>query len=179
MRLRILIFLASIAMLSACRTNPHKASTFYDRATFTGNQGELGITGEVIKNGRCYAWLTTPGSNSAPINFCTYMLTKDALFLFRWDANNAKYFPIIAVDFRVIDQAADSRSWGAHQVQFMQKNRLIAFQAAEDDGDGVARDDTKEVFEVVKAAGVRIGDSTGFVSAPPPPMTFVPIILGK
>lgn len=179
MYLRQLAVLAMTFLLAACTTNPHKATVYYDRATFTDYQASLGIPGEIIQNGRCYAWVTTPGSNSAPINFCTFMLTKDALYLLQWDANNAKYLPLATVQFKDTDQVADARLLRLRQIQFIQKTRLVAFEAVEDDGGGGARDETTKLFEVVKASGVRVGASSGYVKAPQPPTTFIPVFLGK
>jgi hypothetical protein len=182
MMLRTIFAILIATLLASCATTQSydKATVYYDRQTFldASKHDVPSITGLVVQHGRCVLFLATPGARMAPQSFCVYAVTKDALYILKWNPYDAKYERLTTVFFKDLKQVALATSlFQIKQVQMTEQTRLIAFGAMIDEGgihDGLA---TARVFDLVKAAGVPVGTAAGLASAPAAPAAYVPIFI--
>ncbi|WP_176054526.1 hypothetical protein [Paraburkholderia caribensis] len=181
MILRTIFAIVITTLLVGCASGPSydKATIYYDRQTFveTSTHDVPSIVGPVVQHGRCVLFLATPGATMAPQSFCVYALTKDALYILKWNANDAKYERLTTVFFKDIEYVALATFGRTKQVQMTERTRLIAFGALIDDGGIYDGDTGAKVFDIVKTAGVSVGKTSSIVYAPMAPVPFIPMFI--
>ncbi|MGY2167138.1 hypothetical protein ACW9IK_17395 [Pseudomonas gingeri] len=175
----IFSILVAVGLLSGCTTPLDKASVYYDRAGYPAQVVKQvpGVQGPVLQHGRCNVILSTPGSNTGGLNFCTYALTPDSLAVQGWDARKLEYTEIVHLKWSDLT-AVSLKTFGmTKQVQFIEKQRQTGFSAIIDDGGYIDRDSTEKIFDFVESKGVKVVDSDGLMRPPQGGAVYVPIIV--
>lgn len=106
-----------------------------------------------------------------------YSLTKDALYVLKWNAKDAKYERLTTVSFRDLHQVSLVAFLRTSQVQMTEQTRLIAFSALIDDGGIYDRDATTRIFDLLKAYDVPVSKAERMVAPPAAPAPFIPIVI--
>ncbi len=102
----------------------------------------------------------------APQDFCIFALTRDALHVLKWNANDTRYERLTTVNFKNVEQVALASQFRHRQVQMIEKKRVVAFSVIIDDGGIFDADATSKVFDVVAAAGIPVATSKGMIVPP-------------
>lgn len=181
--LRTIFIVAFPALLASCAatssTSFDKATIYYDRQTYVeaSSRDVPAITGDVVQHGRCAVLIGTPAAKIAPQSFCVYSLTKDALYVLKWNAKDAKYEWLTTVSFRDLHQVSLVAFLRTAQVQMTEQTRLIAFSALIDDGGIYDRDATTRIFDLLKAYDVPVSKAERMVAPPAAPAPVIPIFV--
>ncbi|MBN3810081.1 hypothetical protein [Paraburkholderia sp. Ac-20347] len=152
--------LSVAATLTGCQVGiPYdKQTIYYDRPSFVESvtHDDPAITGQIIEHGRCTLLIGTPGAYMAPQDFCVFALTKDTLYVMKWDGKATRYERLTTVNFSDLQTVALARNFRFRQVQMTEKRRVIAIDGIVDGGAYADADASVKLFETVKAAGVPV-----------------------
>lgn len=177
------LVLFAALLLSACNTTPYdKATIYYDRAQFSAQiaKDHPGLSGPILRHGRCSLIVSTPGSNTGTYYFCTYALTANDLYIQGWDAKALKYVEIAHVEISALKNIALHTIFRTSQLQMTEERRQLALSASIDEGGYIDSAATKELFEAIKRKGVPVVKSEGMISPPagPSPM-IIPVVITR
>jgi len=165
LRFKLASALAAALLVSACTSTTivplGRGLVFYDRTTFaeTLKRDMPGVTGEVVQQGRCQVYVSTPDNNVGLDKMCVFALTKDAVYLASWNPFAAKYENLMTIPFKGVSQVAFTSFGSVKQVQLTEDKRLVGIAMVNDDATGIEPDGAAKAFEFIKTAGVPEGKS--------------------